>query len=267
MKTEITLNEKKQIMLDMLSELSEFCDLHHITYFLTGGTLLGAIRHNGYIPWDDDIDICLLRRDYETLLSSFKSTSGNVSILDISNTKGYIWPAAKAIDKRTVLVENKYKLDAIGVYIDIFPMDNLPGDYKSAKKYALKVKRIKDKLTLKHLRIEKKRAFLKNVLVVLGKCLYLIPDQYLIHRIENLSKRFQDENTEYICNLSGAWGEREITKAEYFSSSKKHIFENKEFCIPDGYDGYLKGVYGDYMTPPPIEKQITHHASRAYWRY
>ena len=262
----ITLDEKKKIMLEMLSELDKFCISNKITYFLTGGTLLGAIRHNGYIPWDDDIDICLMRKDCDKLVSSFKSTSGNISILDISNTEGYIWPSAKAVDKRTILIENKYKLEAMGVYIDIFPMDNLPGDIEQAKKYALRVKKVKDKLTLKHLRVEKDRAVLKNIVIILGKILYLIPDRCLIRKIEKLSRKYQNEKTEYICNLSGAWGIREITRAEFFSATQQHIFENKEFSIPVGYDGYLKNVYGDYMTPPSKEKQITHHASEEFWR-
>lgn len=262
----ITLEEKKKIMLSMLSELDTFCRFNEINYFLTGGTLLGAIRHNGYIPWDDDIDICLLRSDYEKLLTIFKSESGNLKLLNYENTKGYIWPFAKLVDKRTLLVENKYKLDEMGVYIDVFPMDNLAGNFEEVKKFTLQVKRIKDLLTLKHLRVEKNRKFIKNLVIIFGKILYLVPDKYLIKRIEKLSKKFEKEECEYICNLSGAWGVREITKKEYFKYSIKHTFEDKEFFIPNGYDQYLQGVYGNYMEFPPVEKQITHHSSVEYWK-
>ena len=263
---EISLDEKKGIMLDMLSEIDLFCRENNIIYFLTGGTLLGAIRHNGYIPWDDDIDICLLRKDYDRLLAEFKSSSGNVEIRSLANTKGYIWPAAKAVDNRTVMLENGRQVKGVGVNIDIFPMDNVNGDYECVKNRVLKIKRIKDALTLKYLKLEKRRSFLKNAVIVFGRILYLVPTSWFIKKIDILSRESEGEETDYVCCFAGAWGIKEITKAEYFSSVQRHKFENGEFNVPIGFHEYLTDVYGDYMTPPPPEKQITHHASVVYWK-
>ncbi len=263
---EISLNEKKSIMLSMMTELHDFCEENKITYFLTGGSLLGAIRHNGYIPWDDDIDICLPRKDYDRLISTFASFSGNVSIRSIANTKGYMWPMAKAVDNRTLLIESKREVKGMGVYIDIFPLDNLPDDYELAKKYTKKVCRVKKAITLKYLRLRKGRSPFKNLAVILLKALCLVPTKWFIKKIDRLSRKYENVDTKYVCNLSGAWGIREISEKANFAYGLKHAFENKEFNIPVGYDRYLTDVYGDYMTPPPPEKQISHHDSIVYWR-
>lgn len=262
----ISLEEKKKILLDILVEIDQFCKENNIRYFLTGGTLLGAIRHNGFIPWDDDIDICLFRDDYEKLVSSFKSATGNVDIINRKNQKNYRWSFAKAIDNRTVLIELNKKKYKTGVFIDIFPLDNVPGEIEDAKKYVKKAWFWKDTLTIKHLRVEKGRSFLKNAAIVFAKLLYLIPDKCLIKKVEKASTKYKDKDCKYICNFSGAWKLREITEKKNFAIAISHKFEDYEFSIPEGFHEYLSGVYKDYMTPPPKEKQITHHDSVEYWK-
>lgn len=263
----LTLDERKELMLRLLEEIDRFCQDNGITYYLTGGTLLGAVRHNGFIPWDDDIDIALRRSDYERLLAEFKSESGDVSILTYKNTKHFIWSAAKIVNNKTVLIENDVKKASIGLNLDMFPLDNVAGDYESVKKYVSKVFKWKNVLTLKYLRLSSDRSLLKNIIVILGKILYLIPDKFIIGRIEKMSRRYENSNdSEFICNMSGAWGVKEILRRADFDESVKHEFEGKQFSIPAGYDRILSSLYGDYMTPPPKEKQVSTHSAVVYWK-
>lgn len=261
----INLSERKSILLEMLDEIDKFCQNNKITYFLIGGSLLGAIRHNGFIPWDDDIDIGMKRDDYERFIESFASASDNLKIIDYRSSSTYIWPAAKAIDTRTKLIENGNAKHDIGVFIDIFPLDVVYGTFKRAVKKQKKIEIWKNILTLRNLPLKKDRSFTKNVIIFLSRTSKIIPNYVVISRIAKLSQKDAKKQCNYICNFAGAWGKNEIADVKYFEKAIKHKFENNEFFIPIGYDGYLSTVYGDYMTLPPLEKQCTHHESVAYW--
>ena len=262
---EITIDESKKMMLSMLEEIDSFCRDNNIPYYLTGGTLLGAVRHNGFIPWDDDIDIALKRKDYERLLQEFKSRSGDVEILDYKNKKNFIWPAAKIVNNKTVLIESGIKKAAIGLYLDMFPLDNVPGDYEEAKAFVGKVARWKNALTLKYMQVSRKRKLIKNIVVVLAKTLYVIPDKVFLGRIESISRKYEnDSDCNYLCNLSGAWGVKEIVDKKDFEGIENHLFERKNFWIPSGYDDLLRSLYGDYMQLPPVEKRVSTHTSKIY---
>lgn len=263
---EISINEKKSIMLLMMDEIDSFCRHNGITYFLVGGTLLGAVRHSGFIPWDDDMDIGMPREDYEFFLERFVSSSGNVSVISNSNSDNYIWASAKAIDNRTLLIEqNNYK-NPIGVFIDVFPFDYIDGTYETAIKRVKKNELFQYLLAMKHMEIKEGRSIVKNLGIVLCKLLFLIPDKVLIQRINSNSRFNKSKDYNFICNFTGAWGVREISKIENFRKTVDVLFEGRKYLAPVGYDDYLTTVYGDYMTPPPTHKQITHHDNKAYWK-
>ena len=264
---EIGLAEKKQIMLSVMDEIDAFCTENKLTYFLVGGTLLGAVRHKGFIPWDDDMDIGLPRKDYERLIQSFQSKSGRVGVYDHRNRRGYFWPSAKAIAENTVLYELDDRRHPIGIFIDVFPFDGFAGTREEIVRLQRRTGFYKNLLTMKHLKINRERPLLKNILVAAGRLLYLIPDRLLIETIHKYAGNEADfADCDYVCNFTGAWGEREISSSANFLSTTRLPFEGRAYCVPVGYKEYLSTVYGDYMTPPPKEKQITHHASRAYWK-
>ena len=264
---EISETEKKQVMLEIMDEIHDFCMSSNIPYYLVGGTLLGAVRHNGFIPWDDDMDIGLLRKDYDYLLKNFKSKSGNIKILHHKNMEHYIWPSAKAIHKNTSLIELGRQKSEIGVFIDIFPFDYIDADdFDKAKKIVKKSNHWKNLLTLKYLRIDRNRSFAKNILVMIGKVLYIIPDGFLIKKVNSYGKRNYSGSENYVCNFTGAWGLREIAKASDFAETVTGQFEGRNYLLPGGFDDYLRTVYGDYMTLPPVEKRVTHHSNIAYWK-
>lgn len=261
---EITLAEKKRLLLDMLSEIHEFCEKNAITYFLVGGTLLGAVRHDGFIPWDDDIDIGMPREDYTKFISTFQSKYADV--WNWTNKDNYVWPAAKVINKETVLIENGNKKNAIGVFIDVFPFDKVSGNYVEAVSKQKRIAVWKNAIELKYLAFDKKRPLHKNIIVGLGKMLFLVPDSFVLKNIERLSIKDNCKKCEYICNFAGAWGKREIAQSNWFQFTIKHVFEGRYFNIPAGYHEYLSTVYGNYMELPPVEKRVTHHGNVAYWK-
>lgn len=263
---EIDLQTRKQILLKIMDEIHDFCINNNITYYLVGGTLLGAIRHKGFIPWDDDMDIALKRKDYERLVSEFKSLSGKVRIVNYFNTSRYNYAYAKADYMDTILIESGARQLDIGINIDIFPLDSLPGTYEQAKKYFLKINKLKNIITLKHLEWEEDRKFYKNIIVILAKVLNIIPDKIILSKIDKMSKKYKMEDSKYLAVMCGAWGVKEITNKKYFDKVKQESFAGRLYNVPVGYDEYLTGVYGDYMVPPPKSKQVTHHGSVAYWR-
>ncbi|MEY8375239.1 LicD family protein [Lachnospiraceae bacterium 56-18] len=263
----INIEEKKQLMLDMLVEIDTFCREKDIKYFLAGGTLIGAVRHKGFIPWDDDADIALLRCDYERLVSSFKSKSGNIEIRDFRNNHDYIWPSAKFIHNKTVLIENNNKKSSIGVFIDVFPLDNVYGNKQAVIKYQRKVLLWKNILNVKYIPLSKDRKWYKNGVIAMSRILRLLPNKVILKIIHNLSTKYDNYiGCTYICSFSGAWGKKEISEKELFSNVVECQFENHNFFIPQGYDKFLTNIYGDYMTPPPVEKRMSTHKSIEYWK-
>ena len=207
---QLSMTEIKEISIHILDVIDAFCKENGIKYVLAGGTLLGAIRHNGFIPWDDDIDITLPRADYERLIATFNDCNDDVRIVDYRNTQNYCWPFAKAISTSTTLIENGIKKCPLGVYVDLFPLDDICGDKSVAIKAVKKVSFWKNILTLKHLRIEKNRSIWKNIMVGLGKLLVVIPDKYLIKKINSLATSYQGKDCKYTCSFLGAWGVKEI---------------------------------------------------------
>lgn len=264
---EISLDERKKIMIDMLYEVDLFCKKNNINYFLIGGSLLGAIRHDGFIPWDDDIDIGLFREDYIKFVNEFITEKGYIKVLDYKNKKNYIWPSAKVIDDRTILIENGRNKNSIGIFIDVFPVDVIGGNINDAKIKVRKVQIWKNILTLKYLKIEHDRSIVKNFMILIGKILYLFPDNLIIKRINYLAQKDNKcKDYIYLCNYLGAWKEKEIVNKACFNSFQKHKFESIYVTIPSGYVEYLQTIYGNFMELPPVEKRISHHGNIAYWK-
>lgn len=263
---ELSVEEYKPMLVDMLLFFHDFCEKHGIKYYMTGGTLLGAVRHKGFIPWDDDIDLNIPRFDYEKLLDSFCDPTGRYKIISIRDN-GYYLPSAKIIDTTTIMRENYDVTLDIGLFIDLFPMDNLSNDIAEAKWMFRTIKKYRDGVTIKNLLIDKQRAFCKNVILEIGKGL-LAPFKrdYLLKKIDKKSRKYENnEMTQFVGTVAtGIYGEKEILKSEWFAQRVLLQFENKMFYAPVGYKEFLTQLYGDYMTLPPKEKQVSHHDSKVW---
>lgn len=261
MKREVTLAEMREIQLDILRKVHKFCIEHSLRYSLGGGTLLGAIRHKGYIPWDDDIDIMMPRPDYTRFLQEFEGVYSHLSLQHFGNDITCWIPFAKVYDNRTYLRE---RYQQSGVYIDVFPIDGLPKQEKInafIKKYNYLLYRI-IKTTPVHLVT---KTYLTTIKYYIKRLLFLGRNEYL-HQFFVLVNENPFDTSENAGAICGVYGEKEIMRKDIFESFISVPFEGGKYMAIKEYDKYLKQHYGDYMSLPPKEKQVSHHEYKAYWR-
>ncbi len=246
-------------------EIKRLCEKHRIPYFIIAGTLLGAVRHGGFIPWDDDMDIGMLRPDYERFLEVAGAELSEKFFLQTAETdRGYGLPIAKVLLRGTVLTENATAGNSAqkGIFVDVFPFDVRPEDEKKAASH------------------DKKTYFWRRVL--LAKCGYAIatPGQWLkkavycglrvlacfyskktlCARLNREITRYNGERSDRIVNIGGAYGyEKETICRKWVDETRGLPFEETSLAAPAGYIAYLESFYGDYMTPPPENKRYNRH--------
>ena len=272
MNREINIEELKQIQLELLETLANYCDDHGLTYYLAYGTLLGAVRHKGYIPWDDDIDIMMPRGDYETLIAEFNKSiqRSSISVVSFEIDSEYYLSFAKLINTSTVIEETVNSDYSIGVYVDIFPLDKLGNDYGKAEKIVKRACLYNGILTIKNLTFRKGIAWYKNAILAAGRLIALpISRGKLIRMINKLGRNFDDNSQSiYLGDLTqvqpGSFCI--VLESEWFSETGKAMFEGRGYNVPTGYDALLKKQYGDYMQLPPDSERVTHHEFRAWYK-
>ena len=262
MKTIVTDEDIKRIQLKILLEVDEFCQKNSIKYVITAGTLIGAIRHKGYIPWDDDIDICMPRCDYERFINAFESKSCYVDSFE-KNDK-FLFPFAKVCDRSTLLIEDTEKNSKLGINIDVFPEDGVP-DGKRGIKHARHVLSLSKMLKVKQTKLSKERLLFKNVVLLIAKIILLpMTRKFIIKRIIKVAKRFEISGCSDVCNLVWGVGPKGIYPKSFFDKIIKVPFEGHLFSAISEYDAWLRKIYGDYMVLPPEAKRITHHGFKVY---
>lgn len=265
----ISLREEQLIELNILKVFANFCDSHNLQYFLDSGTLIGAIRHKGFIPWDDDIDVCFLRKDYERFKELMLERNLLLNeYLKVEFEDDSFYPYLKIVDTRTVLIEYpKTNPLQTGIYIDIFPKDGLMSLDGIEKKRADKVQKynlyswIGSFTYGKYLRSGRIK---DKILAYAIKIMIPRPQKYKNKAI-TLAKKYFGKECPFVSSIvcSGLTGG--VAK-ECFSSQIEVIFEGEKFKVPIGYDTYLRSLYtGDYMVPPPPEKRVSHE-TEIYWK-
>lgn len=263
----INLEELKNIQLQILDTVHRYCLENNITYFLSSGTLIGAVRHKGYIPWDDDIDIYMLRPDYERFVSSFNQNNDLYRVVSLRTNKDCTFAYAKVERTDTKIVETVDNPMEIGVNIDVFPIDGVPDDLKKRKEYFSKLQRQRNNMLLKDISIDfLHRGFLKNLILSVGKLLLsfrTLPQ--LAAGLDNAINK-DDNNTKYVCNVILGNGFGSEFSRDAIRDSLDIEFEGNFYKTMIGYDEYLTKTYGDYMQLPPVEKRVSTHTFKAWWK-
>ena len=254
-----TLDKLHKVELEILDEFVRICEKYKLNYFLTGGTMLGAIRHNGFIPWDDDIDIGMTRHDYDLFIEYAKIELSKEYYLDCFETnKEYYLPFAKIKMNNTIFdeEENHHLNNHKGIYIDIIPFENAKkADSIIQKIQAILVRNITNAMFFK----TKIRTLKESRNPLLVFILSIIPKYSLMKLQKIISKLNNDDNSEYIVALAGTYNyKKETMKRNILLPTKKINFENKEYCGMNNPDAYLTNIFGNYMELPPVEKRINH---------
>ena len=269
---ELTLEEIKSSELEVLKEIHKICREQNISYSLAGGTLLGAVRHGGFIPWDDDIDIFMPRQDYEKLIDYCKNNETGFKLLASETDDRYGYLFAKAMDMKTVLIEengNPKNID-MGVFVDIFPVDGLGESYEKAVK-TLNSTRFKRELLVarnwkKFFRSKTRSWIYEPVRFAFFVMSRFTSEKKLIKSIQEKSKKTAFDDSKYIGCICGSYRTKEILEKGVFDEYTEIAFEDTSFMVIKEYDKYLSSIYGDYMKLPPEEKRVTHHTFKAYVR-
>lgn len=260
-----TLKHLQDVYLMMLKDFIKVCDENQIEYYLDGGSALGAVRHQGFIPWDDDIDIILFRDEYNRLIEILeKLPQDKYELLSSKNKKCYCRLHSQWNLKGTK-TEAYYDMNTdftLGICLDIFVLDNIPNDGLRKKIFSIKQTLIR-KLIWSY-EITNSEAYISKNKERMGKILKII---FKIFRINftkikkinnNFIEKYRNENYENVCNLSTTYELVSIPK-NIFHPPKKVKFEDVEVNIPNDYDKYLKIIYGDnYMEIPPKEDRYNH---------
>jgi lipopolysaccharide cholinephosphotransferase len=264
----ISTSELKKIQLGILKIVHQYCEENSITYFLCYGTLIGAIRHKGFMPWDDDIDIMMPRPDYEKFIKEFNSyCSEDYFVYSHEYHKDYAYPFAKISNEKTIIIENVNAI-SIGINIDLFPIDGLPYNERRSKNHISYISIFKKLLYWKLINSRHEYKWYKNIIIkILHASLYLIPQRILSQKLTLVAKKIDFEGSDFVGCVVWGYGHKERFNKELYSVSVMCEFENFKFRTLIGYDKYLKNLYGDYMQLPPINERVSHHAfSYAYWK-
>lgn len=246
-------------LLEMLKVFHDICVKEDLRYYLIGGTALGAARHKGFIPWDDDIDVGMPRPDYERLKSIYKTLDLGPYCFEFPGADDFVYPFGKLYDTRTTLIENTRYKTKRGIYIDVFPLDGIGNTYEESLKNLKNIIKKTNLLSTKVCAWRKGRKLFKNLAIIFMRYLPCASMQKLMCEIEELSSEKKYDECEFVANCVGNWYEKEILQRKWLGKPTLYQFEGYEFYCPEKIDECLTAIYGDWRKLPPKEKQISHH--------
>lgn len=259
----VSLESKKEILLSIMDSIHSFCVSKGIKYSLMYGSLLGAVRHGGFIPWDDDIDIVMNRNDYERFIAEYPLSQNNYPLINYKTNKAFHLPFSKVFDKQTVLIENVWNPVPIGACVDVFPMDFCGNTAKECAAIDRKCRLYRIINSVQSTKLSGKRFFLKNLIILASR---LISRRFLNKRIDHLAKTIRDDSDYSAVLVLMTYKDKEFLKTEKLIDFIPMDFEGHKYLGFKNYDYVLSALYSDYMKLPPVAERKTHHDCILFWR-
>jgi len=263
---ELSVSETREIQLKILDEVDSYAQANGITYYLTAGTLLGAVRHQGFIPWDDDIDILMPRKDFESFCAEFPRSSGSdgLSVLTLGTFNEYYFPFAKISDDSTILIEDRRTVSTLGVNIDVFPLDHWArGPLRHLQRACILFAHLV--LVSKTVRADPDRSMVRKTALTLARLLTSpISVRSTVNLIDWLGRLSKTSLPEFSGIL--VWGYHEAVPSDAFGAGSVVRFEGRTLRAPKNPSVVLTTVYGKYWELPSPELRVSRHTNRAYLR-
>lgn len=267
---EVTSLRKLQLIeLDILKEFVRICEENNLTYYISGGTYLGAVRHKGFIPWDDDVDVAMPRTEYEKFLLIAKKQLNKKFVLETyRNVNNPSYYPSMIIDKQIKLLCKTAKNDRIiSAWIDIFPLDGMPNNYILSKihQFDLLVHRAFFKFSCFDDRVnlhDNERPLIEKILIWIGKHTKFgrnLDTKKQLDKIDKRLKKYSPEKSKVYVNFMGAYKFKSIINKEIYAEGAKYEFEGMILNGPKDYDKYLTQIYGEYMNIPDKDMQNKHN--------
>lgn len=259
----LELKDIQNETLSILKEVDKICKELNIKYVLVWGTLIGAVRHNGFIPWDDDLDIMMSREDYNTLKNYFVENKDRLQPLEFfskDTREEYPYMLGRICNTNFHMISENEKDYGMGTFIDVYPLDGA-GNGKDKFLYfractACTLLGMKTRL-----HFQKTFSWKKNIIKrIMYMCSKILSEKKLVKKLVSYSEKYSYENSDYLCCMQWMDGGQIILfKRDVFENISYIDFEGNKFPIPHDYDNILRNVYGDYMKLPPEEQRIGHH--------
>ena len=257
------------VIIDVLSAFIRICEAQGLRYFCAGGTAIGAVRHQGMIPWDDDIDVFMPRPDYDRFLRlAAQSMPEGYEVLSPYATKDYPMYFAKMCNARTTLLENERIPCVFGLYIDIFPLDGACDDVETCYREKRRFKRLMNKLEAVSTHnsfgeyvglLTKRREWGRFAVKTVAFCCRSWLRRWLLKQMDSIAYGHDYALSLRVVTYSGAYQRQEIYPKAWLETPHMFAFEGLMVNLPHDYDAYLRHFFGDYMTLPPVEQRASHH--------
>lgn len=260
-------------ILDILKAFMKICKDNELTYYCCAGTAIGAVRHHGIIPWDDDIDVIMPRPDYDRLLEIAKTANfGKYEIITPYDDETYPLYFSKLSNRNTTLIEDRQIPCVIGLYVDIFPLDATDDDVAKAKRLKDRYTKIINRLNAVSTHntfgeylslLKKKEKWGRFAIKTLAFFCRSALRRHLIRQMDRLSHLYDYDKAKNVQVYTGSYGHREVFPKSWLGKGKEFPFEDTTVMLPECYDEYLRHFFNDYMQFPPVEQRIEKH-NRAY---
>lgn len=272
---EIGIEELKVIQMDIMSAVHRFCEEHNLRYSLACGSMLGAARHKGYIPWDDDIDIYVPRDDYERMVDIFPELwEGKYSFITLKRDKRWFTPYGKVCDARTGLKEKNGHNYTLGVNIDVFPVDDVPDNETDWLRYNRTRKRIVflhnmsvciDQFPIFNFKPGKSRlrVLCATIFILFMRC---TSARFWARVLQWYAKKNNGKGYTHMFECVMGMFQKHPFDKSLFDHRVLMPFEDRMFMCFEDYDNYLSNGFGNWRELPPVEKRVSHHTFKAWWK-